>query len=333
MGQLELRQIATKEVWEGFLISHPYPTSFFQSWTWGEFERQQGHPVMNWGIYLGEALQCLALAVLVRAKRGKYLHIRNGPVTDWSDRERAREILALFKAEGIKAGCDFIRISPLLPKSPENDQLFKSLGCTDSQMHDVDAEVTWLLDLNQTEEQILAGMRKTTRYLIKQGLKTEDLEVIATRDANYLQQFWEIYQETVQRQKWNAYSLKYIREEFEQFVRNDQALLFLARYQGKFISASIFIYYLDTAYYHHSGSLSEYRNIPAMYLLQWQSILEAKKRGLKKYNFFGISRSDDPKHPWAGLTLFKKGFGGYKQEWIHALDLPIKKKYWFTHYY
>jgi lipid II:glycine glycyltransferase (peptidoglycan interpeptide bridge formation enzyme) len=201
------------------------------------------------------------------------------------------------------------------------------------QMHDVDAEITWTLDLTKDEELIIKEMRDSTRYLIRKGQKTKDLEIIKSSDANDLKYFWEIYQDTVKRQKWHAYSYEYIKEEFLEYVKNGKALLFLAKYQGKYIASSIFLYEFGQTFYHHSGSLSEFKKIPAMYLLHWESILEAKRRGCNKYNFFGIAGDDDPKHPWAGLTLFKKGFGGEKHEMIHALDYPITKKYWVTYYY
>src|SRR5690606_15201404 len=122
-------------------------------------------------------------------------------------------------------------------------------------------------------------------------------------------------QDTVQRQEWTAYDKNYIRKEFEAFVKHDQANLFLAEYEGKIIAGAIFIYYQDQVYYHHSGSLTAYRKIPAPYLIQWKSIQEAKARGTRTYNFFGIARDDREDHPWHGLTFFKKGFGGYEQRW------------------
>ena len=70
-----------------------------------------------------------------------------------------------------------------------------------------------------------------------------------------------------------------------------------------------------------------------MYLLHWESIKYAKKKGFLIYNFFGIARDNDPKNPWFGFTLFKKGFGGYQREWVHALDLPLKRRYWLTHFF
>ncbi len=95
----------------------------------------------------------------------------------------------------------------------------------------------------------------------------------------------------------------------------------------------MFIFYRNEVVYHHSGSLTEFRHIPASYLLQWEAINDAKKAGFEKYNFFGIAREDNLKHPWYGLSFFKKGFGGEEQRWVHGHDLPLKPKYWLTYIY
>ena len=124
-----------------------------------------------------------------------------------------------------------------------------------------------------------------------------------------------------------------MKREYEIFAKDDQIAIFLAEYQGVVIAASLFIYYGDTVYYHHSGSLTEYQKIPASYLIQWKSIQESKRRKFANYNFFGIAREDNPNHPWYGLSFFKKGFGGREQRWIHAQDLAIKPKYWLTYFY
>ena len=58
---------------------------------------------------------------------------------------------------------------------------------------------------------------------------------------------------------------------------------------------------------------------------------QARKRGCKIYNFWGITPTDSPRHPWAGLTLFKKGFGGYKKEYVKTQDLPLSGQYWINY--
>ena len=66
--------------------------------------------------------------------------------------------------------------------------------------------------------------------------------------------------------------------------------------------------------------------------MQWKAIKEAKKRGCKIYDFWGYEDPvKNPKHPYSGPTLFKMGFGGYKEEYVKTQDLIISKKYWINY--
>jgi lipid II:glycine glycyltransferase (peptidoglycan interpeptide bridge formation enzyme) len=69
------------------------------------------------------------------------------------------------------------------------------------------------------------------------------------------------------------------------------------------------------------------------YLLQWEAIKEAKKRDKSIYNFWGIAPDTKRRHPWQGLSLFKKGFGGRLVEYLHAKDLPLSPLYFATYCY
>ena len=80
----------------------------------------------------------------------------------------------------------------------------------------------------------------------------------------------------------------------------------------------------------------KYPKIPISYLLLWEAIKEAKARGCKKFNFWGIAdiSSDnkvlDKNHPWAGLTLFKIGFGGKPKKHVNTQDFILSSKYWLN---
>jgi hypothetical protein len=52
-------------------------------------------------------------------------------------------------------------------------------------MH-VHPEFTWELDITPDEEELLLNMRKTTRYLIRQGLKNNDIEIEKSTDVKDL---------------------------------------------------------------------------------------------------------------------------------------------------
>jgi len=333
MQNFEIREINNKKIWEDFIQTKSgkttSPTSFIHSWNWGEFSKKMGQKMYRLGVYEQGELAGVALGVLVSAKRGKYIHFRHGPVIDWSNKELVEFVATHLKNLASTEGAWFIRISPLVKELDLS-------GSHQSQMHDVDSEETWILDLEKPEDELLNGMRKNTRYSIRKAEK-QGVEIIKTKDSKYLQTFWEIMQDTVARQKWTFYPFEYIKNEFETFAQDDQNLLFLAKYEGKFIAAAIFNFYHNQSVYHHSGSLSEFRKIPASYLVQWEALKEAKRRGLARHNFWGLPLTEknelDMSDPWAGVGLFKVGFGGHAEKWTHARDIPVSWKYWLTHYF
>ena len=91
--------------------------------------------------------------------------------------------------------------------------------------------------------------------------------------------------------------------------------LFIAKYQNKIIAGNIVAFFGDTVTYVHGASSNEYRNLMATYALQWQSIREAKARGCRYYDFFGIDESK-----WPGVTRFKKGYGGEEVDYPGTFD-------------
>lgn len=334
----EFREINNKEVWEEFIKNQSgkitCPTSFIQSWNWGEFLKKQNQKIFRFGIYEDSSLIGLALGTKVPAKRGPYLHFRHGPVINWENKELVDFTINELKDLGKRESVWFVRISPLVEYASLPDALEEN--SSPSQMHDVDAEETWVLDLDKNEEELLTQMRKNTRYSIRKAEKM-GIEIVKTTDVEMLKEFWPIYEDTVKRQKWTAYDFETIKNEFEIFTKDKQDLLILARHQGRFIAAAIFNYYNGQSVYRHSGSLTEYRNVPASYLVQWEAIKESINRGMDKHNFWGVPLNNtnelDTDHPWSGLGLFKVGFGGHAERWIHARDIPVSSLFHLTHVY
>ena len=175
-------------------------------------------------------------------------------------------------------------------------------------------------------------MRKTTRYLIRQAQKNPDIEIVKTQNIEDLKKFNEIYCSTATRHKFVPFSLKYIQNQFSSFSPDNQILIFLGKYKNEVVSSAVIVFWQNVGFYHHGASLSKYNKIPVSYLLQWEVIKEAKKRECQKYNFWGIITPDDNKnHPWAGLSLFKKGFGGHRKDYVQTQDLPLSKIYYLTY--
>lgn len=278
-------------MWNNYIATHA-PNALFQSWEWGEVEKKLGHKV--WRLTWPDGV---AQIVKVQARRGTFLHIRHGPIGSL----HVDDLVALAKRERAW----FIRISPQVTQLDVK-------GFVAAPIHAMDAELCWVLDLFPSEEQLLANMRKTTRYEIKHA-------TVTVEKSRNLRRFLSLYNETSARQKFVQH--RDIAEEFE-LLDTD---LFVAREDNRDLAAAVIIYFGESAIYHHGASIPN--SVGASYLLQWEAIREAKKRGKKMYNFWGIAPENKPNHPWRGITLFKKGFGGQELRYIHAHDLPVSPLY------
>jgi len=269
------------------------------------------------------------------AKRGSFLLVPHGPIVMKHETGNMKQVLERLleklKELAKTEKADFIRISPIWERLLENDKLFKDLGFRLRPLH-THPESSWKLNISKREDELFDSMRKTTKYLIRQAQKNKDLEIFESHNIEDIEIFNKMHLEVVKYQKFVPFSLEYFKKEFLAFSQDSQIALFLAKYQGKVIGASYGIFWSNRAFYHHAALLPEYKKIPASYLLQWEAIKEAKKRGCAIYDFWGYSDPVKyPKHPYSGPTLFKMGFGGYKEEYVKTQDFVISKKYWLNY--
>lgn len=90
----------------------------------------------------------------------------------------------------------------------------------------------------------------------------------------------------------------------------EQAHFIGVEFEGKLISAGVFIFSKNEVVYFEGGTLQEYHKIPASTFLQDYMIKEAIRAGASKYNFYGITAE-----PKASLLRFKSGFRGVAVEY------------------
>ncbi len=328
---MEARTIENKEEWENFLLSCEEKT-FCHSWNWGEFNFLLGNKIWRFGVFESNNLLAVFQVIGINAKRGRFLFVPHGPVF-LKDHEKIKAILELvlktLKELGKRENVLFLRIAPLLLRNEENNQFFDELGFINAPIH-MHPEITWELDLSLSEEELLKNMRKTTRYLIRQAEKNEKIEIVKSTDKEDLEGFEKIYQETAKRHSFVPFSKEYLEKELETFAKDNQALIFSGKYKGEVISSAIIIFHSQRAFYHQGASLPS--KAPVSYLVQWEAIKEAKARGCQKYNFWGIvpQAEQSTNHPWKGLTLFKKGFGGAEKDYVKTKDYPLSWRYWLV---
>lgn len=322
---IHIKNIEDRKTWEKFLLSQK-KQPFFQSWEWGELNKVLQNEIFRLGIFDGKKLVGICLIINIRARRGHFFHLRHGPVTKFNARY-FDSFLSEVKKIARSLGADFLRISPVVDDKKKVQEFFRRRGFRNSPLHRMDAEDCWVLPLDQSEDETLRNMRKTTRYLIRRGEK-EGVVVTRAENQGDAKTFARLYHKTAHKHGFLPH--RGIVEEFELFKKENIAELFLAKYKKKTVAGALIVFYGDSAIYHHGASDPKYDHVSPSYLLQWEAIREAKRRGKKLYNFWGIAPENKPNHPWAGLTLFKKGFGGYAKSFLHAQDLPLTSKYWLT---
>lgn len=324
MSKIEVREIDSKKVWEDFIASQD-EANFLQSWNWGLFNEKLGKRINRTGFYKSDKLVGVMLSVVEDAKRGRYMTIPGGPIIDWDNSELAREAVEQMKALAYKLDCIFVRVRPQLESNSDSRELFKKLGFKTAPMH-LHAELTSQLDLQLSEEELLKNMRKQTRYEIRQADK-KDIKVTESTDEKDLRAFYDLQLQTAQRQAFVPFSYDYLHEQFKIFSEDKQVILYSA-YQGKTLLAQAFvIFYGMEAAYHYGASTVDGRKLPGAYAIQWAAIREAKKRGMKRYNFWGVTKPEEKSHRFYGVSIFKRGFGGEDVEYLHAQDLIVSYKY------
>lgn len=326
-----------KKRWNDFLLSLPKDRdgvdtfSFTSSFEWIAFQESLGQETYPFCIKdQQDQIVGVGGGIIIRAKRGRYLYFRNGPVLDWTDKELVQKTIAHLKRVTKQKGLWFFRVSPLIRKeSLEATNLKNSARNFNFPMNDVEALDTYVMNISKDEEELFAEIKKKTRYEIRKAEK--ECEVFITNDEKYIDDFYKIEEDTVKRNNWNAYPKEFILKEFRAFSKSDNASIILIKHQDKFIAGGMFIHFGSQTFYHYGGALTEYRNIPSAYLYIWEAIKLAKARNHSHFNFWGITpAAAKADHPWTGLTKFKMKFPGSIFRWNTAKDFPVDPRYLLT---
>lgn len=324
------RLITNKQEWESFVLSQQ-KTPFLQSIWNGDFYASLGESSWIIGVYDGKTLVGGSLVVSVHARRGNFLFVPHGPIGVEPLNPSFFTVYAdCLRVLAVKEKYDFIRMSPFLPDTREYRTLFQSAGFRSAPMHMI-AENSWILDISLNESEIFSGMKKNHRNLIRR-CERDGVVIELRQDSKAVDILNDMLDVTEKKHGFHRFSREYVEKEFSAFQKNNAAAILVAALpDGRIDAAAMFLFYGNMAVYRHSGSLNQDKRLPTPYLLQWMAVQEAKKRGIRWYNFWGIAPPNATEaHPFFGITHFKTGFGGERMDALPAQDLPITKRYWIN---
>lgn len=317
---MQIKIADNKSAWDGFLVENR--AVFTQSWDWGTVLSSEGKKIERLLFLKDDKIIAVALVTYSFFPFGiKYASCPWGPV--WSENlgDKAGECLEFLGKYFSEQGCVFARVEPLF--LPTMSKLKK--------IKDVSPSHTLILAVNKSDEDLMLGIEKKTRYEIRQAQKN-NLEVKEQKDFDI---FWNLMKKTAKHDGFRTHS----EEHYRKILDNDNSVQLNACYHGQPIATAIFWSWGKTFTYLFAATDRNFSTLSAAYLIQWEAIRVARERGLVEYDFFGVapktSTSDRPydynrKHRYAGFTKFKLGFGGQYRNFPGTYDLVFNtSKYYF----
>lgn len=311
-----------KELWNNFVLENN--GSFLQSWEWGEFQKELGVKVLR---IAGENFQSLLIKRCLPFGKN-YLYAPHGPVLNGCTIFDASKFIESAKQAAKDERAFFLRIDPNIPDGESDAKFLSNLGFVKT--YENQPQKTLILDLNKSEDDLRKSMEAETRYAIrtaeKRGVEILCHSTLEEKEKSF-ENFWEMFQETMSRSNLKSYSSNYFRELLR--LHGDiLTKLFLAKAEGRIIASAIFLFFGNTAVYLYAASKRGFGRFNGPSLIIHEAIMDAKKDGYKFLDLWGISYE---KKKWAGITAFKKSFGGEEINYAGAWDLPLNK-FWYSIY-
>jgi len=318
---------AEEKKWDNFIATHPLSTIHQFSY-WGHFQEKISERGKYWIVVLEEKGKIIGGTMLIRHKIKKgytWLYSARGPLLDYSSddlQKQIDELLNVIKKIAKEEKSIFIRIDPPLT----SDKQIRLKGF--KKAHGFQPEHTLIINLDLSEDEILAQMKQKGRYNIR--LAEKKGVTVRISDPQNKGQFekdihrhFEILQETTSRDGFHGHDENFYKTMVETLYPSGK--LYLAEFEGEILAGIIVTFFKDTAIYYYGASGNIHRELMAPYLLQWQAIKDTKSQGFKYYDFLGIAPANAKNHPWLGVTEFKKKFGGNEVSYLPPMEFSFKK--------
>lgn len=294
-------------------------SGFMQSTAWADFKRLEGYETRRIGLFDKELL--IGGASLLAYPFGgteSIILCPEGPVLPWHDTHTAREGLrAIIKAaEEIAAqiGAVGLRVEPHI--SPPRPSLLRNWTRAPVDLTPVH---TLILDLTLSDDLLIMQMLPKGRYNVRLS-ERHGVSVRRSQDMADMRQFYDLFEATAQRNGFFSEPYGFFVNLGSTLFPAGRAELFLAEWQREVIASILVVYHGRRATYLYGGSSSLHRHVMPNHALQWAAMRAARERGCIEYDLYGYDPFGIPDHLYAGISRFKRQFGGKHKEWIGAWD-------------
>ncbi|XAS64983.1 lipid II:glycine glycyltransferase FemX [Pseudarthrobacter sp. So.54] len=290
---------------------------FLQSPAWADFQRSLGRTVHQrsgpgWSF----------LAVEESNPTGKLLYVPYGPVA--ASLAGFDAALAALTVLARSCGAVFVRVEPVDAGLPAagTDAALRRRGLRRAPANQ-QPELTWIVDLDREFKDVLADMKPVNRNLYR-NIHKKGVTFRASQDPAEISILLRFLHLTAVRSGFKPQSDEYLTQVARSLMPAGAATLFIAEREGEPIAAALAYDSADTRTYAHAALDDTHRKLSAGIPLLVTLMADAKDRGLKQVDLWGVAPADQPEHKWAGFTAFKKSFGGREVAYPGTWDLPVR---------
>lgn len=279
---------------------------------WGQFQADLGRHI----VYASD--EKWSWMGVVMPTRPKHLFVPMGP-TAKTPSALDKAIDSILEA-GQKLGVAYVRIEPVavgIPAVRLERHGFSKMGA-------IHPEHPWRLDISRPEEELRKGLSSGHRNAIN-GAERRGI-TFRRADEEGLDDFLRLIHGTGAKRGFRAHPDSYYRQMMRSLAPLGGGALYVAEHEGEAVAASIVLDSATTRYYAHAGASDLGRKLQAPAPLVWHMLLEAKAEGMRTFDFWGVAPTDDPSHPWAGFSRFKRSFGGDVFPQLGCWEMPLKPR-------
>jgi peptidoglycan pentaglycine glycine transferase (the first glycine) len=307
--------------WDRFLEATP-ATGFMQASWWADFRTTVGFSHFAVILKRGDDIAGGAMVQRLRHRSGvAFYYIQDGPVLP-EDPSLAEDVFAAT-LEAIEqrrrteaTPVSHLRIEPRWEQPPVTLAGFEPIPRRDRYR---EPRNTLCIDLRPSPDAILAAMRPKGRYNISVA-RRHGVTIAEDTSPRGLIDFLRIYRDTADRQEFRTKHDTYFEALLEQTAAARHASICFADHEGTRLAAALVIRFGSRATYFYGGSLAERRHVMAPYLLHFEILCRARAAGIEWYDFWGVAPEGDERSAWAGLSVFKRRFGGREVRLVPTLD-------------
>jgi peptidoglycan pentaglycine glycine transferase (the first glycine) len=321
---------ADAAAWQAHLVATE-SGDFLHDWAWADVAAFDGQPQRRYLLEEDGTIVAIVAAQERQLWRGRtFWYVPHGPVLDYQADpagDRLRAVVSGLREVARRHGAIAVKLEPRLADGAKEAAVLERRGLR-RLPETLQVGQTRIVELAD-DEALLAGFDKDTRYSVRRA-EREGVVVETAEDADdtaAIDALHGLVEETQRRGRFPMPPLQRYRIAWRALAGAGRAVILEARHEGALLASGMVVIEGDRSFYLFSGSLREERGEPkryASYALQWAMMRLARERGVRLHDLWGVAPAGaGPDHPWHGVGLFKKGFGGHELAWAGSWDLVV----------